>query len=304
MRIIFFGSTDFSLPILKSIHGKFDIRGVVTSKPKPKGRGLKTALAEIAVWAKDAGLEVFMPNDPSSDEFVSELSAISPDLYVLSAYGHILSKKLLDVARLGGITVHPSLLPRYRGAAPIQRAIMAGEEKTGVTLFFMDEKIDHGEVIEQRWIPIEKDDTFGSLSDKLASLGAEMIVDVLRIVESGNYRTVKQMGEVSSAPKLKKEELVIDWHENAMTVYNHIRALSPKPAARTSFRGKELMVTLAQLGDKKLSPGRLLVENRKLYVGAGDGSLIMLEVKPEGRHLMSALDFINGYRIQEGEVVG
>jgi len=304
MRIIFFGSTDFALPVLKSIHGKFDIHGVVTSKPRPKGRGLKTALAEIAVWAKDAGLEVFMPNDPNSDEFVSTLSALLPDLYVLSAYGHILSKKLLDVARLGGINVHPSLLPRYRGAAPIQRAIMAGEEKTGVTLFFMDEKIDHGDMIEQRWIPIEKDDTYGSLSSKLAGLGAEMIVDVLRAVESGNYRTVKQKGEVSSAPKLKKEELVVNWYEKAMTIYNHIRALSPKPGAKTFFRNKELIITLVQLGDKKLSPGRLCVENRKLYVGAGDGSLVMLEVKPEGRKAISALDFINGYRIQEGEVVG
>jgi methionyl-tRNA formyltransferase len=304
MKIIFFGSTDFSLPILKNIHGKSDIRGVVTSKPRPKGRGLKTALAEIATWAKGAGLEVFMPDDPNSDEFVRTLSALSPDLHVLSAYGHILSKELLDVARLGGINIHPSLLPRYRGAAPIQRAIMAGEEKTGVTLFFMDEKIDHGDVVEQRWIPIEKDDTYGSLSRKLADLGAQMIVDVLHAVESGNYRTIKQAGEISLAPKVKKEELVVDWHESAMRVYNHIRALSPKPGARTYFRNRELMITLAQLGDKRLAPGRLCVENKKLYVGTGDGSLVLLEVQPEGKRVISALDFINGYRIKEGEVVG
>jgi methionyl-tRNA formyltransferase len=303
MKIMFFGSTAFSEPILESIQGKFDIGGVIISKPKPKGRGLKKALPKIAEWANCKGLKVYMPDDPNADEFIHTLSALSPDVYVLSAYGHILSKRLLSIARFGGINIHPSLLPLYRGAAPIQRAIMAGEEKTGVTLFFMDEKIDHGDMIMQQGIPIEKDDTYGSLSERLARLGAEMIVDVLRSVETGSCHTVMQKGKASYAPKLKKEELWINWQDSMMNVYNQIRALSPRPGAKTSFRKKGLVITLAQLGDMELAPGTIHVENRKLYIGTGDGSLVLIQAKPEGRKLMSALDFINGYRIKEGEVL-
>jgi methionyl-tRNA formyltransferase len=214
-----------------------------------------------------------------------------------------LSKRLLGIARLGGINVHPSLLPLYRGAAPIQRAIMAGEERTGVTLFFMDEKIDHGEMMAQQWIPIEKDDTYGSLAMKLAHLGAEMIGDALCEIESGEYKTVVQEGEASYAPKLKKEELWIDWHDSAFRIYNKIRALSPRPGARTHFRKKELLITLAQLHATDLMPGAIHAKGKKICVGTGDGSLVLLEVKPEGRKLMSALDFMNGYRIKEGEVL-
>jgi methionyl-tRNA formyltransferase len=304
MKLIFFGSTDFSMPIVKKIHDEYTVSAIVISKPKPKGRGLKSTLPQIARWAESVGLKVYMPIDPNSDSFVNELKALAPDLYVLSAYGHILSKNVLDVARIGGMNIHPSLLPKYRGAAPIQRAIMAGEEKTGVTIFLMDEKIDHGEVLAQRWIPIEKDDTYGSLSERLARLGADMIIETINTVAAGKYLPVKQEGSVTYAPKLKKEEMKINWQQDAMTVYNHIRALSPLPGARTHFRNKELIITLAQLGDKSLTPGTLLIDNRKLYVGAGSGSLVLLELKPEGRKIISALDFVNGYRIQKGEIVG
>lgn len=304
MTLLFFGSTDFSLPILQKLHDEYGVSAVVVSKPKPKGRGMKSSLPEIARWAESAGIKVYMPEDPNSGSFVSELKAVGPDLYVLSAYGHILSKDVLDIARIGGVNIHPSLLPKYRGAAPIQRAIMAGEEKTGVTIFFMDEKIDHGAVLAQRWVPIEKDDTFGSLATKLAKLGGDMIVETIHTIESGSYHPVKQEGEVTYAPKLKKEEMKIDWQQEAVKVYNHIRALSPLPGARTHFRDKELIITLAQLGDRSITPGVLQVDNRKLYVGAGNGSLVLLEIKPEGRKTISALDFVNGYRIQKGEMVG
>ena len=235
---------------------------------------------------------------------MNQLKALKSDLYVLSAYGYILSSEVLRIPRLGGINIHPSLLPQYRGAAPIRRAIMAGEARTGVTIFFMDEKIDHGEMIAQRWIPVEKDDTYGSLSASLARLGADMIVDVLQEIESGKCRHTEQKGKVTFAPKLKKDEMIINWRLDAMSIYNQIRALSPRPGARTRFRGKELIITLAQLSNKELPPGTLLVDNRKLFVGAQHGSIVLLEVKPEGKKLISAFDFINGYRIQKGEMVG
>jgi methionyl-tRNA formyltransferase len=304
MKLLFFGSSDFSMPIVQRMHDEYTVSGVVTSKPKPRGRGLKQTLPEITKWAESARVQVYMPEDPNSESFVNQLKELIPDLFVLSAYGHILSREVLQIPRLGGVNIHPSLLPQYRGAAPIRRAIMAGEEKTGVTIFFMDEKIDHGEMVAQRWIPIEKDDTYGSLSANLARLGAEMIVDVLREIESGKCRRTEQKGTVTYAPKLKKDEMIINWQQDAMTIYNHIRGLSPQPGARTRFRGKELIITLAQLSGRSLSPGTLFVDNRKLLVGTQHGSLVLLEVKPEGKKLISALDFINGYRIQKGEMVG
>jgi methionyl-tRNA formyltransferase len=304
MKILFFGSTDFSLPIVRNVHEEFKVKGVVISRPKPKGRGLKQSLPKIAHWAQSVHVQVYMPEDPNSGSFIHELTVLAPDLYVLSAYGHILNRKLLDIPRLGGINIHPSLLPQYRGAAPIQRAIMAGEQETGVTIFFMDEKVDHGEMIAQRCIPIEKDDTYGSLSEKLAGLSAEMILDALRMIGSGNCNPVKQEGAVSYAPKLQKEDMIIDWSKKVTEVYNRIRALSPRPGARTYFRGKELIITQAQIGERRLPPGLLFVSDKTLLVGAGDGALVLLEVKPEGKKNISALDFINGYRIQEGEVLG
>jgi methionyl-tRNA formyltransferase len=305
MKILFFGGTCFSLPIVQCIHKEFEILGVVVSKPRPRGRGLHTSLPRVAQWAQSEGLNVYTPDDPNSDDFIRTLSQMKPDMFVLSAYGYILSSRLLQVAQSGGINIHPSLLPRYRGAAPIQRAIMAGEDKTGITIFYMDEKIDHGDMIDQQEIPIEKDDTFGSLTDKLARLGADMAIAVLRAAESGNCPATKQQSvHASYAPKLQKEELVIDWQREAVKIHNQIRALSPRPGARTYFRRKELMITRAELGNRKLPPGLLAVEDKKLYVGAGTGSLVLREVKPEGRKVISALDFINGYRIEKGEVLG
>jgi methionyl-tRNA formyltransferase len=303
MKVIFFGSTDFSLPIVQRIGREFTVSGVVTSSPKPKGRGRRESLPQVAVWAQGAGMRVFMPEDPNHGSFIDELTAIAPDIFVLSAYGHILQKKLLDVPRLGGINIHPSLLPQYRGAAPIQRAIMAGEEITGITIFFMDEEIDHGAILAQQSIPIDPGDTYGSLAAKLADLGARMIIDTLRAVASDTYRPMPQSGPVSHAPKLKKEEMMIDWQEEAAATCNRIRALSPHPGARTIFRERELAITRAQVADRTLPPGVLHVENRTLYVGAGQGALLLLEVKPEGSKKMPALDFMNGYRVRKGEIL-
>lgn len=303
MKVVFFGSTDFSRPIAENIHREFTIAGVVTSRPKPKGRGLKASMPPIAIWAQRANIPVHMPEDPNSDTFVDEMNAVAPDAFVLSAYGHILKKGLLDVPRHGGINVHPSLLPRYRGAAPIQRAIMAGEKETGITVFVMDEKIDHGAILAQQSVPIEEDDTYGSLAAKLAALGARMVIDTLRAIASGTCRPIRQSGAVTYAPKISKAEMRLVWGQAAHVIHDHIRALSPQPGARAVFRGRELTITQAQVTDRKLPPGVLDVENRKLYVGAGEGSLILLEVKPEGRKNIPASDFMNGYRVRKGETL-
>lgn len=302
MNIIFFGSTSFSVPIVKQIKERFPLLAVVTSKPKPKGRGRKTTVPEIAEWAQHVDVAVLSPENPNDEAFIKEISALNPDLFVLSAYGHILSKELLGVPRLGGINVHPSLLPHYRGAAPIQRALMAGEEETGITIFFMDEKIDHGDIILQKKLIIDPNDTYGSLSARLSSFAAECITDILQSIESDQCTRIKQRDEKKSyAPKIKKEEMVISWHVGVDKIFNHIRALSPHPGARTLFRGKELKIFNVARGHLRLESGILHVEDKKLYVGTGDASLIIHELQPENRAKISGRDFINGFRIKEGE---
>ncbi|MEO0123612.1 MAG: methionyl-tRNA formyltransferase [candidate division WOR-3 bacterium] len=302
MKIVFFGSTNFSVPIVKKINEYYGLAGVVISKPKPKGRGLTVELPEIGKWAVENNIKLFEPENPNEISFIENLALISPDIIVLSAYGYILSGELLRVPKMGGINIHPSLLPKYRGAAPIQRAIMAGEKKTGVTIFFMDEKIDHGKIILQKEIEIDKNDTYGSLSQRLSLLGAEMVIEALRLIENNEYKVIEQNeSEMTYAPKIKKEETIINWRDKSEKIYNLIRALNPAPCARTHFRNSELIILESEIGDKDIEPGVFHIENKKFYVGTGDGSIILKTLKPENRRVMAAIDFINGYRIKSGE---
>lgn len=305
MRIIFFGSGQFTLSIVKKIEEEFTLLGVVITKPRPRGRGLKTSLPEMAQWAQSVGIEVFTPDNPNEKTFIEDLSELKPDLFVLSSYSHLLTNELFNVPKHGGINIHPSLLPKYRGAAPIQRAIMAGEKKTGITVIFMDEIIDHGGIIIQKELTIEPDDTYGSLLLKLSSLGTEIIFDVIKSIEAGDYKIMKQNEQQKTyAPKIKKEETIINWQESTEKIFNLIRALSPKPGVRTTFRNKELKIISAARGDKKVDPGVIHIEKRKLYIGTSDGSIILKEVRPENRSVITGLDFINGFRVKEGEVIG
>jgi len=305
MNIIFFGSGQFALPIIKKIHEEYTLLGVVITKPKRSGRRLKLILPEVAIWAESRGIKVFTPENPNSDYFIQEISKLKPDLFVLSSYGYILGTQLLEVPKLGGINIHPSLLPKYRGAAPIQRAIMAGEKNTGITIIMMDEKIDHGDIIFEKEITIDPDDNYVSLQSRLSTLGVEIITQVLRSVESGNYKRSKQdEGSKSYAKKISKEETIIDWQQSAAMISNLIRALSPKPGARTKFRGKELQIIKAKPCGKKIEPGKINIDKRQVYIGTGNGSIMLEQVKPENRAPISGYDFINGFHVKEGEVVG
>jgi len=262
-------------------------------------------LPEMAQWAQSVGIEVFTPDNPNEKTFIEDLSELKPDLFVLSSYSHLLTNELFNVPKHGGINIHPSLLPKYRGAAPIQRAIMAGEKKTGITVIFMDEIIDHGGIIIQKELTIEPDDTYGSLLLKLSFLGTEIIFDVIKSIEAGDYKIMKQNEQQKTyAPKIKKEETIINWQESTEKIFNLIRALSPKPGVRTTFRNKELKIISAARGDKKVDPGVIHIEKRKLYIGTSDGSIILKEIRPENRSVITGLDFINGFRVKEGEVIG
>jgi len=310
MKIIFLGATDFSLPILPRIIEKFDLAGLVIVKTKPHGRGLKTGLPGLAVWAQEKGIRIFAPDKPNEPSFISELEALKPDIFVLAAYGHILSGEFLRIPRLGGINIHPSLLPKYRGAAPIQRAIMADEKFTGLTVFFMDEKIDHGNIVYKKEIPIEESDDYGTLSEKLSALAASEICTILSAIGRGDYPRIPQDdSNKSAAPKIQKDEMVIDWRRPARQIFNLIRALAPNPGARTNFRNKELIITKTGMTGcplpvgNHLTAGVLRVYNKNLYAGTGDVPLILVELKPENKKKISGLDFINGFRIKEGEKI-
>ncbi len=305
MKIIFFGSGRFSLPIVKKLHTCFSLLSIVVTKPKPRGRGLHSSWPEIGQWAEDQGIDVLAPEDPNERSFIDELSKLKPSLFVLSSYGHILGRDLLDVPSMGSLNIHPSLLPKYRGAAPIQRSIMAGEEQTGITIFFMDEKIDHGEMILQQILDIEPAENYGSLRDRLSELGADLIVKTIESIRSGAYETVPQNDrEISYAPKIKKKEMTINWHGSTKGIVNLIRALSPKPGAETTFRERKVKIIGAVPGKQVFEPGKVHVDKKNLFIGTGDGSIILEQVKPQDRRVISGVDFKNGFRVKEGEVFG
>jgi methionyl-tRNA formyltransferase len=305
MKIIFFGSGEFTMPLVKRLYHEFALQGVVFTKPRPKGRGMRSDLPEIGQWAQQEGIKLFMPVDPHDQGFINSLIKLKPSLFVLSSYGYILKRELLDVPDLGSLNIHPSLLPKYRGAAPIQRCIMAGEQKTGITVFFMDEKIDHGEMILQKAIDINPDDNYGSLRDRLALLGADMIVEAVRSIEHGTHKKIPQNNEAMSyASKIGKKEMLIDWRDKTSNIVNLIRALSPKPGAESVFRNRKIKILSAVPGHDACAPGKVHVEKKKLVVGTSDGSITLEKVKPQDRNVISGIDFKNGFHVKEGEVFG
>jgi len=312
MRIVFFGGAEFARPCLAAVkNGGHDIAGVVVPREKPQGRGLKPEPGPVKARALESKLPVFEPEDPHQPDFALEMKNLNPELFVVAAYGYILRPHLLAVPTRGSVGIHPSLLPRFRGAAPIQRAILAGETKTGVTTFFLDARVDTGSIILQKEIPIGSEETYGELSERLAALGAEMLVETIESIGAGTFRTAFQDdGQASPAPKISKEECRIDWSKSAAEIVNTIRALSPVPGAYTFFRNRRFEIFRARASKAGLpgtgaskpgNPGAVIARTKSLIVAAGGASLEILKLKPEGKKLMTGADFINGYRPQAGE---
>ena len=279
---------------------------VVTTIEQRKGRGLALQPSPVKRAAQDLGLEVLEPENPNTPEFVAALKALNPDLIVLAAYGFILKPELLAVPKKGCLNLHPSLLPRYRGAAPIQRAIMAGETETGVSVFLMNEKIDQGDVIMQNGVMIGLNETSGELTLRLAELAATMLPQALALVAQGVCpRIVQDPSQACYARKIAKEERLISWNRPARELHNLVRGLSPAPSAFTFFRSRRLEILGTESFEARTGiPGELVVEGRNLYCGTGMGSLLLTRVKPEAGKLMSGADLINGRRIRSGEKLG
>ncbi len=307
MRIVFMGSGEIGVPTLKGLAQAHEVLGVFTRPDRPAGRGQRPQPTPIKEVALELGLPLYQPESVKSPESLELIRELGPEFIIVAAYGEILSKELLGIPKRGAINLHASLLPKYRGAAPIQWAIIRGEKETGITTFLMDEGMDTGEILLQRAIPIEEEDTAGSLYSKLAQLGAEVMLATLEGLEKGTLKPRAQdHSQATYAPKIKKELGQLDWTKPSLELFNLIRGLNPDPGAFTFFRGLRLKVHRSRVipGDFPGSPGEIVDVKSGLIVKAGDGALELLEVQPEGKRRMSGLDLVRGYRVKVSERLG
>jgi methionyl-tRNA formyltransferase len=317
MRILFMGTPEFAVPSLSRLIGTaHHVIGVFTQPDRPVGRSHRSVPPPVKQCAAKNHLPVFSPETLKSQEVKDLVAGLEAALIVVVAYGKILPPWLLEVPPHGAINVHASLLPKYRGAAPIQWAVANGETRTGITTMQMDAGLDTGDILLQREVNISAEDTAQTLHDHLSQVGAEVLIETLAEMESGTLHPKKQDSTLATmAPILKKEDGRIDWNWPAARIHNRVRGLNPWPGTFTTFRGESLRIWKTALGpldpadhDKRIRivPGKLdLSERATLCVYTGDGlKLRLLEVQPEGHRRMSGIDFMNGFRISEGEKLG
>ncbi|MEO0078493.1 MAG: methionyl-tRNA formyltransferase [candidate division WOR-3 bacterium] len=308
MRIVFFGTGEFAVPALTLLHDSgYEIVCAVTVKPRPSGRGRRLSPSPVAAAASRMGIRVIAPADPHADEVVTEITAMKPDAGVLAAYGVVLKPVLLDLPRFGIVNIHPSLLPAYRGAAPIQRQLMNGESRGGVTLILLSAEVDAGDIIARTEVDISSDETAEELAQRLAIVGAGLLPQVLKSLETGNTKRCPQdESKATRAPRITRADRIIDWSQLALDVHNRIRALSPRPGAVTTFRGRRLVVVRSRLLSFAADsvPGTIERCRGTLTVACGDRFIELVTVKPEGGRAQSGNEFCNGRRPRPGERFG
>lgn len=299
MKILFFGTPDFAVSSLKIlIENKYEIVGVVTVPDKERGRGLKPEPSPIKKFASSNNLLVLQPENLKDENFLNQLQALQPDLGIVVAY-RILPRQVYSTPEYGTFNLHASLLPKYRGAAPIQWALINGEKVTGVTTFFLQDKVDTGNIILQKEIPIDDDDNFQTLHDKLAFIGAELVLQTVKLIETGNYQLkLQDDAQATLAPKINKEICRIDWKQPAIKIHNLVRGLSPIPAAFTMLSDKSIKIFRTKITDEKSSnePGIIQIINDEILVNTIDQKISILELQPESRKKMSAKEFLLGYK--------
>ncbi len=303
MRIIYMGTPDIAVPVLEMlIHGDEQLIAVVSQPDRPKGRGRKLARTPVKKTAKAHGIPVLQPENANTDKFREQLKELKPNLILVMAYGQILRPEIIDLPAYGCINLHTSLLPKYRGAAPIQWAIINGDMQTGVTAMQMDQGMDTGGIIKQLTVPIDDCDTAGTLHDKLAQAGAELMVEVFEDMKTNPLEPIPQdNGKACYAPMLKKQDGQIDWRLPAQVIRNRIRALDPWPGSYTFLSHKRLVIWSAELADGKGEPGLILEAGPDgLVVACKEGALKITECQPSGKRRMSSGDYQCGNLIEPG----
>lgn len=309
MNIVFMGTPDISVSILDAIvNSRHNVTAVVTREDKPKGRGKEMAFPPVKEYALEHNIPVFQPGKIKSPEAIEILKKYEADIFVVAAYGQILSKEILEMPRLGCINVHTSLLPKYRGSSPIQWAIIEGETETGVTIMQMDEGMDTGDILFTKTVPIDKDETGGSLFDKLAATGADIIADALDLIEKGEVTPIKQDEELATYTKMLNKKLgYIRFVRSAEEIERLVRGLDPWPSTYTYYNDKTLKIWKAEVVDENdpSEPGTVVkVDSDAIYVNTTKGILKILELQLEGKKRMKTKDFLLGYKIKPGEVFG
>ena len=317
LKVLFFGTADFAVPCLEALiaHGH-EIIGVVTQPDKPTGRGMQLSASPVKKAAEHLNLPVLQPRRVRAESFVARVQEMAPESIVVAAFGQIIPQSILDVPRFGPINVHGSLLPEYRGAAPIQRAIMDGKTETGVTTMWMDATLDTGDMLLKRALPILPEDNTGTLFSKLAEIGSSLLIETLHGLEAGTIQRIPQDNSLATyAAMIKPEDCVLNWQETAAQIRCRVQGLLPKPGAFTWFAGKRVKVHACSIldvsgieSDNNMKPGTVVKFSKSpsgLAVSAGSDSILLLqEVQPENGKRMSADAWANGLRIKVGDQFG
>jgi methionyl-tRNA formyltransferase len=309
-RVIFFGTPAFSVPTLKSlVAGGHHLLGVVTQPDRPRGRGRKAASSPVKQTAIELGLEVMQPERTSDSSFCTRIGALSPDLFVVIAFGQILKKALLEIPGWGGLNIHASLLPKYRGAAPIQRAILNNEACTGLTAMRMNEGLDTGPILYQEGLAILENETAGELHDRLSELAGRFIITVLENWAKGRISIKEQEDSLASyAPKIERNMALIDWSRSTDRIHGQILALDPWPGAATTLSGKQVKVFSSRKvqGNGRIgTPGRVVrATDAGIVVETGDGVIEIQALQLAGKKRLAAGEFLRGFSVAEGTVLG
>ena len=311
MRLVFCGTPQFAVPTLKELlHAGHDIQLVVTQPDRPSGRGMQLVAPPVKQAALEAGLALVQPEKiRNNTEFRAQLEAIQPEAIIVVAYGRIIPKWMRDLPGYGNLNLHASLLPKYRGAAPIQWAVANGEPVTGATTMRIDEGLDTGDMLLQRELPIAPDQTAEDIFPRLAEMGAPLMVETLEGLQAGTITPKRQDDSLATlAPILKREDGLVDFARPAMQIYNRWRGFQPWPGAYTQFRGKKLvlhrMIPMELRGEES-APGEARVDRDRLFIDCGENSRIeVFEVQPEGKKRMAVEDFLRGYQLKSGDRLG